>query len=271
MADAKVFTNIDSPVWGSDDGVTHGVYFGIDNRPSNPESTQSVDFRVDKPTEIDSIGYSWASPNFFDGYSTALQYSNPIGQMSGRAVFGGGPSNKIGNVMKYEVKINQANLGVLPQQVTFTVNPDDIFLTNGFGDLVPYTIQNASVWVTKAGDNNLDGRVNIDDLSMLASNWMGTGKVWGDGDFTRDGNVNIDDLSGLAGNWNYGVSQGISFTDGLRQTGLGNVGIPEPSSGLLLIALGAVAAGRRFGRALGLNSGRKYDRAYDREVREGRK
>ncbi len=93
---------------------------------------------------------------------------------------------------------------------------------------------------------------------------------WQAGDYTGNGTVNIDDLSSLAGNWNYGVSQGISLSDGLRQTGLGGT-IPEPSSGLLLIALGAVVAGRRFGRALGMGNGRKYDRAYDERAREGKK
>ncbi len=270
MADPIIYVKSNDGNTWSDDGSAHRLSVGIDNRPANPASNPSTDLRVDKPSGIDSVGYGKANPNFFDGQSYAFEHYSQIGQTSGVVVWGSGVSNTIGNVVYYDVALNAlGQQGPYPKQVNFNLNSTYTYIYNTNADPVNFVPQNLSVWVAKAGDNNLDGRVNINDLSTLAANWQATGKTWGDGDITYDGIVNLNDLSGLAANWNYGVTGGQSFSDALRQTGLGNVGIPEPSSGLLLIALGAVVAGRRFGRALGIGNGRKYDRAY--EERAGRR
>jgi hypothetical protein len=59
---------------------------------------------------------------------------------------------------------------------------------------------------TYAGDANLDGKVDIGDLGLLAGAWQQTsGKIWFDGDFTYDGKVDIGDLGLVAGNWQKGV------------------------------------------------------------------
>jgi hypothetical protein len=59
---------------------------------------------------------------------------------------------------------------------------------------------------TYYGDANLDGKVDIGDLGLLAGAWQqSSGKTWFDGDFTYDGAVNIGDLGLLAGNWQKGV------------------------------------------------------------------
>jgi hypothetical protein len=52
---------------------------------------------------------------------------------------------------------------------------------------------------TFAGDVNLDGAVNFDDLLKLAQNYgLLTGADWVDGDSNRDGKVDFDDLLALA-------------------------------------------------------------------------
>ncbi len=56
------------------------------------------------------------------------------------------------------------------------------------------------------GDANLDGRVDAQDLNIIALNWRGTEKTWAEGDFTRDGNVDAADLNALALNWQSGVT-----------------------------------------------------------------
>ena len=68
-----------------------------------------------------------------------------------------------------------------------TVNPGDV--------LIRYTL---------AGDANLDGTVNFDDLIVLAQNYGGTGKTFATGnlDLSADGSANFDDLIGLAQNYN---------------------------------------------------------------------
>ena len=80
------------------------------------------------------------------------------------------------------------------------------------------------------GDANLDGLVNLADLTALATNYGASGKAWADGDFDGNGLVNLADLTALA--TNYGVSSG------------GSAGVPEPAT-LALLGLGALALIRR--------------------------
>ena len=54
---------------------------------------------------------------------------------------------------------------------------------------------------TLNGDANLDARVDIADLGILATNWQDTGKTFAQGDFNYDGIVDISDLGMLATNW----------------------------------------------------------------------
>lgn len=60
-------------------------------------------------------------------------------------------------------------------------------------------------------DINSDGQVNIQDLSILASNYGGSGKTFSQGDINGDGMVNVLDLSILASNWGTTVSTGPTY------------------------------------------------------------
>ena len=76
------------------------------------------------------------------------------------------------------------------------------------------------------GDANRDGKVNVQDLSILATNWGKDPAVWEEGNFNTDTVVNVQDLSILATNWT------------------GAATVPEPASAALL-ALGGLALIRR--------------------------
>ncbi len=62
------------------------------------------------------------------------------------------------------------------------------------------------------GDSNLDGDVNIEDLSSWMSNRFEAGRGWSGGDFNGDGLVDVSDF----GIWNQGRSAVITSTAGLQ-------------------------------------------------------
>ena len=82
------------------------------------------------------------------------------------------------------------------------------------------------------GDANLDGAVNVQDLSILATNWGLDPAAWEEGNFNDDAVVNVQDLSILATNW-----------------GAGGAEVPEPTSAAALL-LGAAASLVRRGRRM---------------------
>ncbi len=79
------------------------------------------------------------------------------------------------------------------------------------------------------GDANGDGRVDINDLTVVLANYNQTGETWSRGEFTGDGTVDINDLTIVLANY------GQTFT-----TGAGLAAVPEPNA---LAMLGACLAG----------------------------
>ena len=80
------------------------------------------------------------------------------------------------------------------------------------------------------GDANLDGKVNINDLTIVLANYGQNGTMWSQGEFTGDGTVDINDLTIVLAH--YGQSLGSSAG--------GMAAVPEPSVITLLLA-GAVS------------------------------
>ena len=77
------------------------------------------------------------------------------------------------------------------------------------------------------GDANADGKVDINDLTIVLARYGQTGMTWNTGDFNGDGKVDINDLTIVLAN--YGKSLGAS--------GVGLAAVPEPSA-LVLIGFG---------------------------------
>jgi hypothetical protein len=108
---------------------------------------------------------------------------------------------------------------------------------------------------TLAGDANLDGFVNGEDFTILASNFNQNVTGWDQGDFNYDGTVNGEDFTLLAANFNQGVSGAASAGDiaaldafaAANGISLPTTSVPEPATaGLLTLgALGILARRRR--------------------------
>jgi alpha-amylase len=94
------------------------------------------------------------------------------------------------------------------------------------------------VFLTEYGDVNLDGKIDVTDLGILATNWQTTSATWALADFTGDGIVDVTDLGLLATNWQFGVSgAGMSLDQAIRSVGLAGVSVPEPTALSLLLGV----------------------------------
>jgi hypothetical protein len=94
--------------------------------------------------------------------------------------------------------------------------------------------------LTRYGDANLDGQVNLQDFNRLASGF-GAGDDWSEGDFNYDGLVNLQDFNRLAANFGLGAAgPGVTPQDWAM---LG-AAVPEPG-GLGMLLLGGFFAARR--------------------------
>ena len=91
--------------------------------------------------------------------------------------------------------------------------------------------------LTRYGDANLDGTVNLQDFNRLASSFGATGgALWSQGDFNYDGNVNLQDFNRLASN--FGLSAAGPEVTPQDWAALG-AAVPEPASLMLIAAAGA--------------------------------
>lgn len=109
------------------------------------------------------------------------------------------------------------------------------------------TVEASSVLfrLTRYGDANLDGTVNLGDFNRLAANFGATNSFWHRGDFNYDGNVNLSDFNLLAANFGLSAAGPEVTPEDWARLG---AAVPEPTSVALLVA-GAVALLPRRRRA----------------------
>ena len=89
------------------------------------------------------------------------------------------------------------------------------------------------------GDTNLDGVVTQEDLLPIRTNFGVDDLAYTDGDLNGDGQINSADFRSWKNGFLAGggqISEAIAWTP---------IGVPEPSSAFLLVALASVLPGRR--------------------------
>jgi hypothetical protein len=100
----------------------------------------------------------------------------------------------------------QSDTVTLGSTLAWSVN-----LENGGAELITLALR-------IPGDANLDGAVNVTDLSVLAAYYnTASGATWAMGDFDSDGDVDVTDLSMLAANYNSGSSSTLSWAEAYAQ------------------------------------------------------
>jgi len=72
---------------------------------------------------------------------------------------------------------------------------------------IPANVTNGHLFVSYYGDANLDGKVDFNDLVILARHFGMSGATWANGDFDGDGKVDFNDLVLLARNYGHTVPQ----------------------------------------------------------------
>jgi hypothetical protein len=86
-----------------------------------------------------------------------------------------------------------------------------------------------------SGDANLDGTVDVTDLTAVGQNWLGSPNSWEGGDFNADGIVDSLDLNPLGQRWQRSVPSPDANV----------ASVPEPGTFLLLTFLAPVLIFRR--------------------------
>lgn len=130
--------------------------------------------------------------------------------------------------------INHLDVNLLATEIRSMQHTAKYDLNNDtFANNLDFEIMITDVLSTFFGDANLDGTVNIQDLSLLASAFGNSGG-WELGNFNTDNIINIQDLSLLASN----------FGMPLSPPAVESSPIPTPSS-LSLLALSAIILFKR--------------------------
>jgi len=128
------------------------------------------------------------------------------------------------NDVNYIYRLNRTTGA--PERISLNNHVLSLTLTGGSGDLFKY--DNGFFPEIDPGDADLDGDVDLSDLSTLAGAYgQTTGGTWLTGDFDLDGDIDLSDLSLLASSYGGGTAQ--AFTD--FQT---IQAIPEPACPALL-------------------------------------
>ena len=127
----------------------------------------------------------------------------------------------------------------------------------------PFAADGVVVKMTLAGDANLDGDVDLDDVNRWISNFTGQlslapadpfGKLWTDGDWDYDGDVDLDDVNKWLANFTGQLGGGLwvdvpgaspEAIEAARSIGI--TVVPEPGAiSMLGLAAGLLARRRRL-------------------------
>jgi hypothetical protein len=188
---------------------------------SNPSGTAQSAIGWNPPANYGPIAPG--NPNGTNGYQGT--FADPDGDNFGIPGVGG-PEDS-GSANWVEIRVWTGNFstwdaalagGALAGEVDFTA-----FFANSIS--LPSDMSGMPALVVKTvlpGDANLDGTVDINDLTVVLAHYGQTGMTWSQGEFTGDGTVDINDLTVVLAHYN----QSVGAPAGLAA-------VPEPTTPLL--------------------------------------
>ena len=113
----------------------------------------------------------------------------------------------------------------------FTLANETLVGWGGFTTLPAFNLTQVTLLIdatpASSGDANGDGNVDINDLTIVLTNYDKSGMIWSQGDFNHDGTVDINDLTIVLTNYDTTSGKGIKA-------------VPEPSC-VVLLGIGALA------------------------------
>lgn len=159
---------------------------------------------------FDDVGNSYTSstgsfyidtiaPNYFDVNVTVTGSTADL-------IFS--TTDNVSGISKYELAIDTGEYFAVTSPYKITSLPDGshsvtVRAIDGGGryttSTTNFTIDTRTPYLQSKADFTHNGKVDLSDLSILASNWNKNTSV---GDANNDGKVNLSDLSILASNWN---------------------------------------------------------------------
>jgi hypothetical protein len=146
-------------------------------------------------------GYSYNGSVWTYEIAIPLWTNWAIGQMTTKTNLSAGDA-----IYLYSMMHNKLN-GVNGTDLTYNGNPG-FPSPGGFAKAAKLTLL-----APIPGDANNDGMVDVGDLGILAANYGGSDKSWGQGDFNGDHLVDVGDLGILAAHYGEGSINASSFSD----------------------------------------------------------
>ena len=215
-------------MWPSISGISGNQFLWMFGGGVSPQITQiltdtvkagygyelQVDFATPfgAPSGISTITLSAGGPVTYPTLSDPSNITSPMVLTSGggmaiavRTIGGSGPTGDF-TAFSTGIALASPSLAGKPLTASIAVDPDG---STGKGN-DDWFIDNVQIQEVMPGDANGDGKVDVNDLTIVLSHFGQSGQTWATGDFNGDGRVDVNDLTIVLSNFGATSGAGIA-------------------------------------------------------------